>query len=356
MPHHLGPLATGKRNPRIAAEFLKHEAAQLEHPRRERVRRAARTRSRRPTPSPSGTACSASTSTTRGSTGDCSAAMPSYRRGSRPRGWCRCRQQDRSADRLTSWRGLRPIDCRLRRASQNHVHACWRSACISWRHLNRSAWRVDGHNRGSIAHATGHRRRVPRVCARRQSGGFDPSAELLSANEQRCGAPRAADGRERAIGRRSNHARGGGHAAEPPGGRDRRAGRVLRETDAAGIKPNPSTRLPTSEPLPHELDRDGPRTPVLAWQGFDRALEVLLARRDAPPIDLAALADGYEQLAQAARDVVEALRSEADSDASELVRCTLAGPVQKHVHPCHRPRLGRELLTKQRDLASAMPM
>ena len=47
---------------------------------------------------------------------------------------------------------------------------------------------------------------------------------------------------------------------------------VLRETDAAGIKPDPSMRLPTSEPLPHELDRDGPRTPVLAWQEFDRAL------------------------------------------------------------------------------------
>ena len=106
---------------------------------------------------------------------------------------------------------------------------------------------------------------------------------------------------------------------------------VLRETDAAGIKTNPSMRLPTSEPLPHELDRDGPRTPVLAWQGFDRALEALLARRDAPPIDLAALADGYEQLAQAARNVVEALRSEADSYASELIRCTLCNKRRSEV-------------------------
>lgn len=74
---------------------------------------------------------------------------------------------------------------------------------------------------------------------------------------------------------------------------------VLRAVDALGVKLNPSMRLPTSDPLPHELDRDGPRTPVLAWQGFDRALEAVLARRDAPPIDLAALADGYQRLARA---------------------------------------------------------
>lgn len=98
---------------------------------------------------------------------------------------------------------------------------------------------------------------------------------------------------------------------------------VLHAVDALGVKPNPSMRLPTSDPLPHELDRDGPRTPVLAWQGFDRALEALLARRDAPPIDLAELADGYQQLARAARTVVAALRSSADSYASELIRCTL---------------------------------
>jgi len=98
---------------------------------------------------------------------------------------------------------------------------------------------------------------------------------------------------------------------------------ALRAIDAVGVKPNPSMRLPTSEPLPHELDRDGPRTPVLAWQEFDRAFEALLGRRDAPPIDLAALADGYEHLALATRKVVAALRSSADSYASELIRCTL---------------------------------
>jgi hypothetical protein len=98
---------------------------------------------------------------------------------------------------------------------------------------------------------------------------------------------------------------------------------ALRAIDVVGVKLNPSMRLPTSDLLPHELDRDGPRTPVLAWQGFDRALEALLARRDAPPIDLAALADGYEQLARAAREVVAAMRSPVDSYASELIRCTL---------------------------------
>ena len=62
---------------------------------------------------------------------------------------------------------------------------------------------------------------------------------------------------------------------------------------------------------------------MLAWQRLDRAFEALLARRDAPPIDLAALADCYDQLAQAARNVVAALRSSADPYASELIRCTL---------------------------------
>jgi hypothetical protein len=75
---------------------------------------------------------------------------------------------------------------------------------------------------------------------------------------------------------------------------------ALRAINSLGAKLDPSIRLPTSEPLPHELDRDGPRTPVLAWQGFDRALEALLARRDAPPIDLAALADGYSRVRRAA--------------------------------------------------------
>jgi hypothetical protein len=83
---------------------------------------------------------------------------------------------------------------------------------------------------------------------------------------------------------------------------------ALRAIDVLGAKLDPSTRLPTSDPLPNELHRDGPRTPVLAWQGFDRAVEALLARRDAPPIDLAALADGYQQLVRAARKVVAALR------------------------------------------------
>jgi hypothetical protein len=106
---------------------------------------------------------------------------------------------------------------------------------------------------------------------------------------------------------------------------------ALRAIDALGAKLDPSTRLPTSEPPPHELDRDGPRTPVSPWQGFDRALEALLARRDAPPIDLAVLEDGYEQLARAARKVVAALRSLADSYASELIRCTLCGKRRSEV-------------------------
>ena len=70
---------------------------------------------------------------------------------------------------------------------------------------------------------------------------------------------------------------------------------------------------------------------MLAWQEFDRAPEALLARRDAPPIDLAALANGYEHLAQAARKVVAALRSEADSYASELIRCTLCNTRRSEV-------------------------
>jgi hypothetical protein len=107
--------------------------------------------------------------------------------------------------------------------------------------------------------------------------------------------------------------------------------RAIRAIDGLGANLDPSTRLPTGDPLPHELDRDGPRTPVLAWQGFDRALEALLARRDAPPIDLAALADGYEQLAQAARKVVAALRSSIDSYASELIRCTLCNKRRSEV-------------------------
>lgn len=106
---------------------------------------------------------------------------------------------------------------------------------------------------------------------------------------------------------------------------------ALRAIDALGAKLDPSTRLPASDPLPHELDRDGPRTPVLAWQGFDRALEALLARRDAPPIALAALADGYEQLARAARKVVAALRSSVDSYATELIRCTLCNKRRSEV-------------------------
>ncbi|MGZ4218684.1 MAG: ClpX C4-type zinc finger protein [Solirubrobacteraceae bacterium] len=106
---------------------------------------------------------------------------------------------------------------------------------------------------------------------------------------------------------------------------------ALRAMDSLGAKLDPSIRLPASEPLPHELDRDGPRTPVLAWQGFDRALEALLARRDAPPIDLAVLADGYDHLAQAARNVVAALRSSADSYASELIRCTLCNKRRSEV-------------------------
>ena len=47
---------------------------------------------------------------------------------------------------------------------------------------------------------------------------------------------------------------------------------ALRAIDVLGAKLDPSTRLPASEPLSHELDRDGPRTPVLAWQGFDGRL------------------------------------------------------------------------------------
>ena len=46
---------------------------------------------------------------------------------------------------------------------------------------------------------------------------------------------------------------------------------------------------------------------------------------------MAALADGYEQLAQAVRNVVEALRSEADSYASELIRCTLCNKRRSEV-------------------------
>lgn len=106
---------------------------------------------------------------------------------------------------------------------------------------------------------------------------------------------------------------------------------ALRAIDALGPKLDPSTRLPASEPLPHELDRDGPRTPVLAWQAFDRALEALLAWRDARPVDLAALADGYEQVALAARKVVAALRSSVDSYATELIRCTLCNKRRSEV-------------------------
>ena len=61
---------------------------------------------------------------------------------------------------------------------------------------------------------------------------------------------------------------------------------------------------------------------MLARQGFDGRLR-RYSRGAMPPIDLAALADGYEQLARAARKVVAALRSSADSDAPELIRCTL---------------------------------
>jgi ClpX C4-type zinc finger len=96
----------------------------------------------------------------------------------------------------------------------------------------------------------------------------------------------------------------------------------------------PRDRRPWCQPRPVDTAAGQRAAVTRAWSGrpahagarlagVRRALEALLARRDAPPIDLAALADGYEQLARAARKVVAALRSSADSDATELIRCTL---------------------------------
>ena len=89
--------------------------------------------------------------------GDCSAAMPSSRRGSRPRGWLRA--GSRAAWRIASRaaEGSDQSTSRLRRARQNH-RSCVLAGRLRLlaRHLHRSPWRVHDHGRGSIGHATKH--------------------------------------------------------------------------------------------------------------------------------------------------------------------------------------------------------
>lgn len=57
---------------------------------------------------------------------------------------------------------------------------------------------------------------------------------------------------------------------------------------------------------PRELHREGPRLPVTAWQGFDRALEALMATLDDPGADLATQARMFSEFAAAARQVAGA--------------------------------------------------
>ncbi len=64
---------------------------------------------------------------------------------------------------------------------------------------------------------------------------------------------------------------------------------------------------------PWDLRRDTPRLPVLVWQRLDRALEQLAAVIDAPDGDPAIHADVYDEIAGAARAVVEQLPAAHDT-------------------------------------------
>lgn len=74
---------------------------------------------------------------------------------------------------------------------------------------------------------------------------------------------------------------------------------------------------------PRELHREGPRLPVIAWQGFDRAFETLMATLDDPSVDLLTQARVFSEFAAAARHVAEALAQPEFSSA--LARCTFCG-------------------------------
>jgi hypothetical protein len=131
-PNHLGPVATGQRNPRIAAEFPRSLSARLEHLRHDRVRRQLEYGlAHHPFPERHGMFRIDFDDAE--IDGDCSSAMPSSRRGSQPRGWLR-------AGRRAAWRiasraaeGSDQSTSRLRRARQNHRSCVLAERLVSWR-------------------------------------------------------------------------------------------------------------------------------------------------------------------------------------------------------------------------------
>ncbi len=121
------------------------------------------------------------------------------------------------------------------------------------------------------------------------------------------------------------------------------AARVCRPLAAAGYR-WPSARKTDSEP-PYELrPGTGRRGPQELWRRFDRAVTQMTAI--AAGDDLLEVAGAYEELAQAAHDLAEAVEQE------DRARTTGAPPAQDEQH--RRPR--RDLLQDCSGAAIGVPM
>jgi hypothetical protein len=107
---------------------------------------------------------------------------------------------------------------------------------------------------------------------------------------------------------------------------------ALRARHEAGFSAVPQRINPEWRP-PWELRRESPRLPVIAWQLLDRAFDQLTATLDDSEADLGTRAGGYDQLAQAARQVAHQLEHDDGHRelSSALACCAFCGKPARDV-------------------------